>query len=142
MVTTIPRTTLTYNTMDSIEAFVIFRKYAYQRGVFRACYAFQTQRHAEAHLRRADELFVKRGRRPLPSYSHEIFSARIEDPERVDVLNFIPAIAIMKSDSFLFQGSADWYNMRLFHDERAAMATFNQNYTEQKFRMLQVALSL
>lgn len=129
--------------MDSIEAFAIFPKTASRRGQFRACWVFQTLRHAEAHLRRADELFTRRARRPLPSSTHEIFKARIIDnPDRVETLDFIPAVAIMKSDSFLFQGSADWYNMRIFHCEKAALANFNQNYAENRFRMLQVALLL
>ncbi len=128
--------------MDSTDAFAIFPKHAAKRGQFRACWVFQTQRHAEAHLRRADEIFTQRRRRPLPSETHGIFRAKISDPEQVVALDFIPAVAIMKSDSFLFEGKADWYNMRVFHCEKAALANFNQNYTEARFRMLQVAVQL
>ena len=143
METTILPTTRTSDpAMDNIDAFAIFPTAAAKRGRFRACWVFQTQRHAESHLRRADDIFTRRDRRPLPSQTHAIFEVQITDPETVVEVDFIPAIAILKGDSLLFQGTADWYNMRLFHDEKAAMANFNQNYTEARFRMIQVALRL
>jgi len=126
--------------MDTVDAYIILSRRPEHRGQFRAAWVFENQRYAEAHLRRADDLVTRRCRRPLPSETHVVLPVRLVDPEAVDATNFIPAAAIVKKDSTLFDGNSSWHNIRLLACEKAALRVLETNYDPRRFALVQVAL--